>query len=117
MKEREQQGGIKKKNNNKIKNGTLEICKRARKSRVQNTRELTVNLQSPGREREEKRGEIFFVEKKQMVEERVDGGVEILLAPGVPPLPECPAPCKSHLPEDLKENLVLELSPGITGRF
>lgn len=45
-----------------------------------------------------------------MVEKRVDGGVEILLAPGVPPLPECPDELKSHLLQDLKESPVLELS-------
>lgn len=77
VKEREQQGGGGEK---KIKNGTLEIWNRARKNRVQNTRELTVNLQSPGREREKKRGEKngknVFVEKKQTIEKRVDGGVE-----------------------------------------
>lgn len=46
MKKREQQEGERK------KKGTLEIWKRARKNSVQNTRELTVNLQPPGEERE-----------------------------------------------------------------
>lgn len=82
---KEEQGGegkraARRRGGKKIKNGTLEIWKRARKNRVQNTRELTVNLQSPGREREKKRGEKngknVFVEKKQMIEKRVDGGVE-----------------------------------------
>lgn len=39
----------------KKKKGTLEIWKRARKNSVQNTRELTVNLQPPGEEREKGR--------------------------------------------------------------
>lgn len=59
----------------KEKKGTLEIWKRARKNSVQNTRELTVNLQPPGEERE--KGKNVFVAKKQVIWKRVDGGVEI----------------------------------------
>jgi len=66
VKKREQQGEEK-------KNGTLEIWKRDRKSSVKNTGELTVDLQSPGEERE-KNG---FVAKEQVRRRRVGGGVEI----------------------------------------
>lgn len=52
VKEREQQGG-------EIKNGTLEMWRRARQNSVQDSRELTVNIQPPG----EERGKNSFVSK------------------------------------------------------
>lgn len=77
MKKREQQGGEK-------KYGTLEIWKRARKSSVQNTGELTINAVA----RREK-GKNVFIAKKQAIWKRVYGHVEIrgiFLTPRVSPL-------------------------------
>lgn len=116
---REQQGG-------EGKNGTLENWRRARKSYVQNIRELTVDLQSPGEKREKKR----WKKKRFPCEEASDTEGSRWWCGDLWHLPDSyvssafycsgprrPSQCKLHLLEDLRETLVQELSPAVTGKF